>query len=113
MGTIKDICKIDPQFKKKLDEFLISKVPDLPKAERAVLAYQLVGTPFPPEYPLEICVKVITEAIEATPGYKIDIVSENEKIPDDTLRWAKQDIVQDRFGYLLDFATRVFKKDNS
>jgi predicted RNA-binding protein with PUA domain len=100
--VIDDIRVYNPDFVKELDAYLVERVPELPKAEKLILANQMTGAPYPDDMVFEDCIAVVLRAVAVTPNYKIELVAEGEDcpFPDETKRWCKKDIVLDRFSYM-------------
>ena len=102
MGKIiNEICMYNPKFTDELDELLKKREPELPKAEKAILANQMAQTPYSEDMPFEDCIAIVLRSFKAIPkGYKVEICPEGEDKPDEVLRWGRKDIIRDRFSYL-------------
>lgn len=112
---IEAISNYDPDFEEELEARMLEVAPDLPKAERAVLANQMTGVPFT-DLSFEECIKIIVKAIEVVPGYEVAVhdVDENDvasEEPNRTFSWDRQAVVRDRFHYLLRYGRKVVPAD--
>jgi uncharacterized protein YydD (DUF2326 family) len=106
MGTIDNICKFDPQFRRKLNEHL-NQVSNLQEAELLLKS----DGPFV-DMTFEECLKIVTCAACLIESYEVimeEIDPETGEISDTDkriLKWDKTAILKDRFGYLAETIAR-------
>lgn len=106
MGVIDNICEFDPQYREKLDNHLLTEVPNLAKAERILLEKHLRGIPCQ-EMTVEECIGTVVRATDSVQSFEVvmeelDPETGEVSVGGDSKRfvWDRINIVKDRFSYL-------------
>lgn len=108
MRVIRHIEKFNPCFSKQLEEEMLLREPKLPKSERILLEHLFSGDV--PKEILDEHLPIIINAMGAVTDYTVTangVDVPGYQVPTRVFRWYRQDIIADRFGYLLSLGLKL------
>jgi hypothetical protein len=101
---IEEITEYDHNFGTLFEENLLKVSPRLKEAEAELIALLIIGK-HPQKMTLGECIKEVAKAAASVEDheiswYPIDDNGIESDIPESTIKWSRDQIILDRFGYL-------------